>query len=228
MRDRGVNENFTPCAAYLAETWILGDGTPLETTHRMRLPMLGLVFLLACGGRHAASDAGAGDDAPGDGAPGGVCGGPARTPCSATEYCDYTDNGCGIGDLTGHCKPRPDLCPVSATGTPAVIATPTCACDGTIYSSECDANRSGFDINAHGTCEVPAGQFACGTTRCTIATQYCRRQPHTQGPDTFNCLALPTTCSGNAGCPCLESQPCGKLCAGTAAGGMTLTCTPTP
>jgi hypothetical protein len=228
-----VHENFTPCALYLAETRILGAGTPLEVTHCMRLPMLGLVFLLACGGSSpSASDAGAGDGATGDGSSGGggVCGGAARTPCPATQYCDYADDGCGIGDLTGTCKPRPDVCPVSATGAapPAIIATPTCACDGKIYSNDCDAFRAGFDVNAHGTCNLPAGSFACGTTQCTIATQYCRRQPHTRGPDMFSCVALPAGCSGNQDCSCLQAQPCGNLCAGTAAAGLTLTCTPTP
>lgn len=197
----------------------------------MRLPLLGLVFLLACGGSsHSASDAG-GDGAPGDGTSGGsgsVCGSFAPTPCSATEYCDYADNGCGIGDRTGTCKPRPDLCPVSANGVlPEIIATPTCACNSMTYSSECDANRAGFDVNAHGTCDVPAGQFACGTTRCIIATQYCRRQPHTSGPDTFSCIGLPPACSGNQGCNCLDAQPCGNTCTGASAAGMTLTCPPT-
>lgn len=203
----------------------------------MRLPLLGLVFLLACGGSsHGPSDAsgpGDGDGAPGDGSSGSggsVCGGFAHTPCSATEYCDYADNGCGIGDQTGTCKPRPDVCPVNATGAapPALVATPTCACDGKIYGSACEAARVGFDVNAHGTCDVPAGSFACGTTQCLVATQYCRRQPHTTGPDTFSCLGLPSGCSGNQGCTCLASQPCGTACAGTAAAGMTLTCAPTP
>jgi hypothetical protein len=225
-----VNENFTPCALYLTETRVFGDGTPLEVTHCMRLPLLGLVFLLACGGSsHSASDAGPGDGASGDGSSGGACGGFAHTPCSATEYCDYADNGCGIGDQTGTCKPRPDLCPVNATGAPPeIVATPTCACDGNIYSSECDANRAGFDVNAHGTCDVRTGMFACGTTQCFIATQYCRRQPNARTPDTFSCLALPAACSGNQGCACLQSQPCGTSCAGTSAAGMTLTCPPTP
>jgi hypothetical protein len=225
-----VHENFTPCALYLAETRILGDGTRLEVTCRMRLPLLGLVFLLACGGgSHSASDAGPGaDGSPGGG--GGVCGGPAHAACDPVEYCDYADDGCGIGDLTGTCKPRPDLCPISATGAapPAIVATPTCACDGKIYGNQCDAFRAGFDVNAHGTCNLPAGSFACGTTQCTIATQYCRRQPHTKGADTFSCVALPAGCAGNQGCGCLQAQPCGNLCAGTAAAGMTLTCTPTP
>ncbi|HEX3482236.1 MAG TPA: hypothetical protein VHT91_44780 [Kofleriaceae bacterium] len=193
----------------------------------MRLPMLGLVFLLACGSSHSASDAGPGDGASGDGSSGAACGGPGHA-CAATEYCDYADNGCGVGALTGTCKARPDVCPVSATGTtPGIVATPTCACDGNIYSNECDANRAGFDVNAHGTCDVRTGVFACGTTQCLVATQYCRRQPHTTGPDTFNCLALPAGCTTSGGCACLSTQPCGNTCAGTSAAGMTLTCAPT-
>ena len=97
----------------------------------MRLPLLGLVFLLACGGSsHGPADA----SGPGDGSSGGggdPCGGRMASACSATEYCDYPDNGCGMGDQTGTCKPRPDVCPVSATpaAPPAVVATqPTSDC----------------------------------------------------------------------------------------------------
>lgn len=226
-----MNENFTPCALYLAETSKLADGTPLEVTRCMRLLRLGLVFLLACGGSsHSVLDAGPGDGASGDGPSGGggVCGGVARTPCSATQFCDYADNGCGIGEQTGTCKPRPDLCPVSATGAPGIVATPTCACDGMIYGSQCEAARAGVDINEHGTCDVPAGRFACGTTQCFLASQYCKRQPHTGGPDTFSCVALPAECSRNPGCGCLASEACSNLCGGSSAAGMTLTCTPTP
>src|SRR5215813_3378517 len=119
----------------------------------MRIHLLGLVFLLACGGSRSPStsdasgpgDGAAGDGAGGDGAPSGsVCGGFADPPCSATEYCDYPDNGCGIGDQTGTCKPRPDLCPLGAAA-PAIAATPTCACDSNIHGSECDAAQAGFD-----------------------------------------------------------------------------------
>lgn len=203
---------------------------PLESPGCMRITLLGLVFLLACGnGSRSASDA-SGDGAAGGSGSGSVCGGFAHTPCSATEYCDYADNGCGIGDQTGTCKPRPDLCPVNATGAapPAIVATPTCACDGQIYGNDCDAFRAGFDINAHGTCDVPTGDFACGDTQCILASQYCRRQPHTTGPDTFSCVALPAACTSNQGCACLQSQPCGTSCTGGAAAGMTLSCPPTP
>ncbi len=202
----------------------------------MRLPMLGLVFLLACGGSsHSPSDAsGPGDGSPGggDGGSGGAaCGGLAHMPCSATEYCDYADNGCGIGDQTGTCKPRPEVCPLNASrasGAPAIAATPTCGCDGKVYGGECDANRAGVDLDAHGSCNVPSGWFACGYTQCLLTSAYCRRQPHTTGPDTFSCVGLPATCSSGPACSCLASQPCGTACTGTGAAGMTLTCPPTP
>jgi hypothetical protein len=202
----------------------------------MRLPLLVLVFLLACGsGSRGTSDAGPGDgavgDGPsGDGAPAGsACGGVTHEPCNATEYCDYADNGCGVGDRTGTCKRRPDACPLNATGAapPGIVATPTCACDNQIYGGDCDAYSAGFDLNAHGTCPVPTGKFACGYTQCDTATQYCRRQPHTTGPETFSCLALPAACSGNQGCACLQAQPCGSACTGTPVG-LTLTCPPAP
>jgi len=203
----------------------------LEMMPRMRIPWLGLMFLVACGGSsHTTSDA-SGDGAIGDGSSGGgggACGGLLHTECSATEYCDYADDGCGIGDQTGTCKPRPDVCPVNLGAVQTIVATPTCACDGMTYGNSCDAARAGFDVNAHGTCTVSAGHFACGDTQCTVATQYCRDQPHASGPDTFSCAPLPAACSTTPGCDCLQSLPCGNRCAGTAAAGLTLSCPPTP
>lgn len=203
----------------------------------MRLPWLGLVFLLACGGSgdpgaSDASDPGASDaSGPGDGSPDGrLCGGLAGKSCSVTEYCDYADNSCGVTDQAGTCKPRPDVCPLNATSAapPAIVAMPTCACNGQVYGGECDANQAGVDVDARGQCPVPAGSFACGYTHCFLANQYCRRQPHTTGLDTFSCAALPAACSSNPGCACLQAQPCGNSCTGTSAAGMTLTCPPTP
>src|SRR4051812_10463434 len=131
----------------------------------MRLPLLGLVFLLACGGKSlGTTDAGPGDGAPGDGSggSGATCGGLVPRQCGSTEYCDYPENDCGIADQIGICKPRPQVCPLSAAGAPALVAMPTCACNGMVYGSECDAFRAGVDLSANGGCDVPAGQFACG------------------------------------------------------------------
>jgi hypothetical protein len=198
----------------------------------MRIPLLGLVFLLACGGSsHSTSDAGPGDGASGDGSSGGtgtMCGGLVPRQCAATEYCDYPDNDCGIGDQIGICRTRPQVCPLSATGAPALVAMPTCACNGMVYGGECDAYRAGADLDAQGGCDLPAGEFACGYLQCLIGKQYCRRQPHTTGPETFACLALPAACSGTPGCACLASEPCGTSCTGSSGAGMTLACAPAP
>jgi hypothetical protein len=197
----------------------------------MRLPMLGLVFLLACGGSsRSTTDGGLGDGAPGDGSGGSgiTCGGFVPKQCDATEYCDYPDNDCGAGDQVGICKPRPRACPLSATGAPALVAMPTCACDGKVYGGECDAFSAGTDLNAQGGCDVPAGQFACGYKLCLLGRQYCRRQPHMAGPETFSCVPVPAACSGNQDCGCLAAEPCGTACTGSSAAGMTLACPSAP
>lgn len=190
----------------------------------MRILWLGLVFLAACGssnrsGTPDALDAPVPGDAAGDGQPGGtVCGGPAREPCAPLEFCDYADNGCGIGDRTGTCKRKPDACPL------AIVGTPTCACDRRIYGSACEANGAGVDINAHGTCDLGPGMFACGYVQCAIASQYCRREPHLSSADTFICL--PLSCTGTPDCACLAKERCGNACTGNAQVGLTLTCAP--
>jgi hypothetical protein len=186
----------------------------------MRITWLGVVFLLACGGGGRSAPDG-GVDGGGDGGQGGACGGLAGKRCNATEYCDFTDNGCGVGDQTGTCKPRPGACPL------VVVGAPTCACDGKVYAGDCAAYSAGVDLNAHGTCTLPVGRFACGYTQCDLATQYCRREPQQGGPEAFTCAALPA-CSGAPSCACLASLPCGTSCTGDSTVGLTLTCPPKP
>jgi len=76
---------------------------------------------------------------------GETCGGLAGVQCADDEYCDYTNNDCGIADGAGSCKRRPDACPD--------IFSPRCACDGTVYPNECDAARHGVDVSANDICE---------------------------------------------------------------------------
>jgi len=185
----------------------------------MRITLLGLVFLAACGGnsRNGPDASGPPDDASGGGG-GAACGGPMLLSCAATEYCDYADNGCGIGDRTGTCKPRPDKCPL-------ILARPTCACDGQIYQGDCIAYRAGVDLNAHGTCDLPQGSFACGYVQCTLANSYCERLPQASAADAYTCIGLPAACTAQpATCMCLAGETCGKTCAGNATVGLTLTC----
>jgi hypothetical protein len=176
-----------------------------------------LISLAACGssGRDAL-DAGVPDDAL-DAGSSNVCGGIAHLACGPTEYCDYANDRCGVADQTGSCKTRPVACP-------AIIVVPTCACNGKVYAGTCDAFLDGVDLDASGTCPVPAGKFACGYTQCVLATQYCRREPHTGAADTFVCASLPSACSGTPACDCLSAERCGDSCGGDARVGLTLTC----
>jgi hypothetical protein len=152
--------------------------------------------------------------------PGGACGGRGGAACPADQYCDFGGNRCGADDMPGTCRPRPASCPV------LLVPERVCGCDGAVHPSLCDANLAGADANAAGTCTLEPGAFACGYRQCTRSSQYCVRSTSDVGgePDAFTCSGLPAGCSGTASCACLAGQPCGNLCSGDAASGVTLTC----
>jgi len=151
---------------------------------------------------------------------GGACGGRGGAVCAADLYCDFGNNRCGADDIPGVCKPRPDSCPV------LLVPEPTCGCDGTIHASPCDATLAGVDLNGNGTCTAPSGAFACGYRQCTRGSQFCLRSTSDVGgePDGYSCRALPAGCNGTPSCGCLASEPCGNMCSGDAASGVTLLC----
>lgn len=178
----------------------------------MRITLLALGFLMACGGDNTTKP-----DAATDGPPDpALCGGIAGTACGATEYCDFANNQCGIGDQTGICVPRPQVC--------TRIFAPVCACDGRIYGNECDAHAQGLDLNARGTCAPAPGSFVCGYVQCDLQTQYCVREPQEAAPDVFRCAALPACAGRSPSCAALVDEPCGNACTGDATTGLTLTC----
>jgi hypothetical protein len=168
----------------------------------------------ACGGDARTPG---GPDAAGPGGPGVTCGGFARLPCAASEYCDFPDNNCGVADQSGTCKPRPETCPL-------VAGRPTCGCDLKVYAGECPLYRAGTDLNASGGCDVMPGWFACGYTQCNLQTQYCLHDPITKTGATFSCVEIPRCASQPASCACLAGERCGNACTGDAAAGLTLTC----
>jgi hypothetical protein len=189
----------------------------------MRTILLGLVFLVACSNSRRNNPE---PDAPGPTAdastdatvPGAFCGGFLAIRCADTEYCDYEDNLCGIADGGGVCKPRPGACP-------QVVGPLICGCDGKVHSSACVTFSTGTDFNAHGSCDVPAGDFACGYTLCNLETEYCKREVKSDTGDVFTCVALPGTCtSATPSCTCLSREVCGTSCMGDARVGLTLTC----
>lgn len=188
----------------------------------MRIFVLGLVVLAACGGHDRGSTTDGGpSDAAGDAAPGQACGGLAGKRCSPAAYCDYPDNSCGITDQSGVCRMRPDVCP-------AIASPPICGCDGQVYASECTAYLTGTDLNANAGCKAAPGTFACGYAQCDLATQYCRREPRAMDADSYSCVALPAACGTSASCACLADERCGLDCSGQARVGLTVTCPPTP
>ncbi|HSR96536.1 MAG TPA: hypothetical protein VLM79_05655 [Kofleriaceae bacterium] len=146
---------------------------------------------------------------------GETCGSIAGIRCATDEYCDFTDNECGIADGGGTCKRRPEACPD--------IFRPTCACNGQVYGSECDAAAHGFDVSTNGNCQAPAGYFMCGGGFCDLS-MYCRRESDPSGMAAFGCVRLPSGCSSSASCGCVSAEDCGESCTGDAQDGLTLTC----
>jgi hypothetical protein len=181
----------------------------------MRISLIGVVFMVACGSSSRTPDASV--DATADGNPGTACGGLAGIQCRATEYCDFPTNSCGIADESGTCKTRPAVCP-------AVIGPPTCGCDGMVHPGDCPTYTTGTDLNANGACPLEPGRFKCGYVQCDLATQYCRRDLQQSGAYDYSCVPLPAGCDSPASCTCLRAERCGGMCTGDGKDGMTLTC----
>ncbi len=174
----------------------------------------------------AGANGGAGGEAPVGGEGGGTigkpCGGLAAVPCAADEFCDYPLDDCGVDDGQGECAPRPVDCPN--------LDEPTCGCDGTIHGNACDANAAGFDVSVDG-CEPPAGDFACGSGFCALASDACFQTPNDvpdPPPVYYNCGDLPPACDQVAvpTCVCAQSLAvsCGGSCEDAAGGGVIIHC----
>ena len=150
---------------------------------------------------------------------GTTCGGKLGKACLPTEYCDYPADACSFADESGACTQRPVACPD--------LYAPTCACDGTVYSSPCDAAAAGVDINLNGTCTPPTGKFPCGAGFCDVGISYCERDTSDVGgvPSTYGCKPLPPSCGNPATCACLANVVCGSMCAAVGDGtGLQVTC----
>lgn len=147
-----------------------------------------------------------------DGAVSKVCSDGAA--CGAGEYCDFADNRCGAGAM-GTCAKRPDACP-------AIVGKPVCGCDKKVHAGECVTYVDGTDLDATGACTKQPGTFTCGYLLCSLATDYCRIEPHANGATSYACVAL--RCAGTPSCTCLASERCGDACTGDDKAGLTLTC----
>jgi hypothetical protein len=81
-----------------------------------------------------------------------ICGGIAGFACDADEFCEFPVGSCNLPDITGICKPRPDVCPT--------LFEPVCGCDNVTYPNDCAANLAGVIIQHNGSCETICGGFA--------------------------------------------------------------------
>jgi hypothetical protein len=173
-----------------------------------------LAIAILCATAAACGD---GSGGTGDAAPGAICGGRGNAACPAGQYCDFANNRCGANDAPGRCVARPTSCPQ------LFVPELTCGCDQVVYSSACEANLSGTDLNEGGTCPVGSGEFGCGYRHCRRSSEFCRRDGSDVAgvPDDFTCRGLPSGCTS---CSCLAGEPCGSSCTGSGATGMTLTC----
>jgi len=75
------------------------------------------------------------------------CGGFSGGTCTEDEYCAYEANigGCGAGDASAICRPRPTECPEEDA--------PVCSCSGETFSSSCLANQAGYGVSYTGECQ---------------------------------------------------------------------------
>lgn len=107
-------------------------GASRATTPAMRaLLVAGLILLLGS----CTLDLGDDDDT---GAGSGLaCGGWSPHQCDGDEYCDFTDDDCGIADGGGFCRARPRVC--------ADIYMPVNGSDGETYGNACEAHAAGAD-----------------------------------------------------------------------------------
>jgi hypothetical protein len=75
------------------------------------------------------------------------CGGYLGDTCADDEYCAYVEGqSCGGADASASCAPRPQGCDG--------IYAPVCGCDGSNYSSSCEAAMKGVGVMSAGTCEI--------------------------------------------------------------------------
>ncbi|MGE0321924.1 MAG: hypothetical protein AB7K71_02795 [Polyangiaceae bacterium] len=186
--------------------------------------VLALVGLIGCGEAEDRAAPGAGGSAAGQAAEGGSAGNTSSggavaggaggdTFVETTEcprFCDYWDNQCGRAFAQCSCASKDAFC--STRGM-------ACGCDGKLYVNQCEAQRSGVDIDASSACAAPPDSFACAGYFCALTDACVTRALYADAPPQILCEALPADCTG---CGCFDSERC--ECSERPDGGLVVTC----
>jgi hypothetical protein len=201
-----------------------------------RFFFLGPVALVAaCGGSVATidggptNDGGSSNDASSsqdgtigfDAGSGKKCG--TSSECAPSEYCDLNGHCDFAAQKRGTCKPRPSGCPD--------LYAPTCACDGKVYSNECDVHANGVDVNKEGGCNGgPPGWVSCGQGYCSKDFSYCEKtgndaiDPNDPVKFFYQCKNLPQSCQGKTSCVCFDGKTLCSAAQCTYQDGFTILC----
>lgn len=127
--------------------------------------------------------------------------------CSATEFCDYSTNTCGVGPGdVGTCQPRRRSCPN--------VSDPVCGCDGEMHGNPCEANAADADLDGYGACPLQPEEFRCGFKQCITTDEVCQRDGavlHGELNTDFACVPIPAACRASPSCECLLANQDG-LC----------------
>lgn len=121
------------------------------------------------------------------------CGGIAGIPCPDGKVCDLRPGLCGVADLDGVCKPRPEACPE--------IYKPVCSCDGKTYGNDCERLRAGAQKAHDGECKpkTALAEPMMAVTSCKQSSdcgsgEYCQF-PWGECGGTGTCQVRPRICN---------------------------------
>lgn len=68
----------------------------------------------------------------------------SNAECNSGEFCDLSNNPCGVTAKPGICTELAEMCPE--------YYGPVCGCDGITYSNKCFANGAGVSLRGTGEC----------------------------------------------------------------------------
>ncbi len=140
-----------------------------------------------------------------------VRGADAEAPPDAAAGCTGTAPNCFGNDSTHCCGQDPSGPAVCRGGAWMCGPAPAPGCSGTSCVQGMEGGSQGF---------------ACGSTTCDSATQFCLGLVGGVNGDQYECQPIPPSCSAMPTCGCIQMQPTSPGCdqCSSSQGGITLKC----